>query len=709
VGTFIWSGIGAYEAVIDPVDIVDRNTDNKYTVGITCNTGLDKIVMDWFEVTYPRTFKAASNQLKFTHATGDQFQITDFTSNSLMAFDVTDAADVKQVINGTVAGSDPYSLSFEPPAETSDRTYLALSSGAVIATGFSMVEDDASDLADTTNGADYIVITANEIGWDGSGDERSWLTNLLDHRDRQGLRVKAVKVGDIYDEFSYGVPDPQAVKDFLNYAYSSWTEPALRYVLLVGDSTYNPKNNLDPIFGQDTNENYVQSYLTYTLFQGETVNDEWFGYISGDDLVADLYIGRLPAADDTDAANMVKKILDYETAANTKTWQKDTVLVADNLTEDWESVFETMNEDAQALLPAGMNTPSKRYMSQGAATNELTADINAGALIVNYSGHGGLQFWSDDRIFGVGDAKALGNDQLYPFVVSMSCRVGYFAYPEIGMWAPWVETLGEALLREPDKGAAAALMPTGMTTTDGQHILNTALFEAIFTDDTRTLGPAIAKAKMTLWANGGYYYEDVSKTFLLFGDPAMALKVPIPRRPDGLAAEQQGTDAIVALSWNAAVDANVYRKAGSDGIYVMVNSELIADTEFTDENISLGTRYYYTVRAVDADGTESVDAEAVSIVPSAPATSLAGAASGGGGGGGGCFISSTQTAFNRDIMQGLAILGFIVMVWKLIIRIKALGLWRQPSSTIKWTMAQQACRIWKVNYQGMEQDLHKLM
>jgi hypothetical protein len=141
----------------------------------------------------------------------------------------------------------------------------------------------------------------------------------------------------------------------------------------------------------------------------------------------------------------------------------------------------------------------------------------------------------------------------------------------------------------------------------------------------------------------------------------------------------------------------------------MVNSELIADTEFTDENISLGTRYYYTVRAVDADGTESVDAEAVSIVPSAPATSLAGAASGGGGGGGGCFISSTQTAFNRDIMQGLAILGFIVMVWKLIIRIKALGLWRQPSSTIKWTMAQQACRIWKVNYQGMEQDLHKLM
>ena len=31
--------------------------------------------------------------------------------------------------------------------------------------------------------------------------------------------------------------------------------------------TYNPKNKLDPIFGQDTNTDYVQSYLTYTEFR----------------------------------------------------------------------------------------------------------------------------------------------------------------------------------------------------------------------------------------------------------------------------------------------------------------------------------------------------------------------------------------------------------------------------------------------------------
>jgi hypothetical protein len=182
---------------------------------------------------------------------------------------------------------------------------------------------------------------------------------------------------------------------------------------------------------------------------------------------------------------------------------------------------------------------------------------------------------------------------------------------------------------------------------------------------------------MTLLANGDAYYEEISKTFLLFGDPAMALKVPIPRRPDGLAAQQQGMTA-VALSWNAADDAdgnpvagyNLYRRPAADGAYSIINTALVADNGFVDESVTLGTRYYYVVRAVDGDGTESVDSESVSIVLSAPVTALSGSGSGGGGGGG-CFISSAQEAFNQDIMQGLAFLGIVVLLWRLIMRIKA--------------------------------------
>ena len=53
---------------------------------------------------------------------------------------------------------------------------------------------------------------------------------------------------------------------------------------------------------------------------GETVTDEWFVRISCDDSVTDLYIGRLPAESEAEAAAMINKILTYETSPNDKTW-----------------------------------------------------------------------------------------------------------------------------------------------------------------------------------------------------------------------------------------------------------------------------------------------------------------------------------------------------------------------------------------------------
>jgi len=223
----------------------------------------------------------------------------------------------------------------------------------------------------------------------------------------------------------------------------------------------------------------------------------------------------------------------------------------------------------------------------------------------------------------------------------------------------------------------AALMPTGMTTTEGQHILNSALFEEIFTNDKRQLGDAIARAKMTLLANGDAYYEEVSRTFLLFGDPAMVLKVPVPRRVGGLTAAADA-QYNAALSWQEAFDADgaavagyhVYRKTAADAGYSRITAQPVDGTDYTDADVNLGTRYYYVVRSVDADGLESVNSESVSVVVPVPTASLVGPGSGGGGGGV-CFISASQEAYNQNIMNGLAFLGLVVLLWQLIMRIKA--------------------------------------
>jgi hypothetical protein len=343
------------------------------------------------------------------------------------------------------------------------------------------------------------------------------------------------------------------------------------------------------------------------------------------------------------------------------------VLIADNPTEAYEAVFEAINEDAAALLPSKM-VAKKAYLADYLISSDLTTDvtdwINDGALIVNYSGHASLQQWASEAVFVNADVSTLTNTGKYPFVISMSCLTGYFGYLDATDGPE--PSLAEALLLPAENGAVAALMPTGMTTTAGQQVLNNAVFEAFFTDDIRQLGPAIASAKQTLLANGDAYFEQISQTFLLFGDPALTLKIPLPRMPSGVAAYRQNNR--VRIVWNAALDANgnavagynIYRASSPAGPYSRVNSGLVNGTEFVDTEGAVGIEEsgetagsYYAVTAVDSDGAESAQSLGIS-----PATLSSSSNSGGGAGGAaGCFIDTVgQPVFGQA-------LWFVVMLY----------------------------------------------
>jgi hypothetical protein len=654
VGSYSWSGIALYEATISPVDLADGAN----TVTLECLTGLDSIAVDWFEVTYPRRFEASADRLIFRHDTGYRFQISEFSGDNLLAFDITSPENVEQVVNFETinsGGPNPYTLDFEVPPGSGERTYLVLTADQVL-DPVAIIEDEYGNLADPASGADYILITHRDLGWDINGDPQGWLNDLATFRQAQGLRVKVADVEDIFDEFSYGIETPKAILDFLAHAYTSWTPPAPQYVLLVGDSTRNPKNNIDPnpSYGPDTVTTYIPTYLTFTEHMGETATDEWFVRVSGDDGLSDFYLGRLPAKSVAEATAMVNKILAYEGNLNTKSWEKNVLLLADDqrdgLEYEYEAIFEIMNDDTAALIPAEMNAPVTGYLNDYFDADNLRAEIqshiNNGTLMVNYSGHSSIQRLANHKvtyqnIFNTGDVAILTNSGKYPFFVSMSCLSGHFVYPESRNHP----SLAEALLRAEDKGAAAGLMSTGLTTTEGQHILDTAIVDTIFNQDIRVLGQVVSIAKQMLMANGGYLYGEVNDTFLLFGDPAMTLKVPLPQRPEGLRA--QGNGNAVDLNWNEATDCNgggvsgynLYRSITPGGAYRKVNTTLITDKLYNDTSVAASTTYYYVVTSVDADGDESAQSKEASAGTQSADSKASG---GGGGGGGGCFIDSVK-------------------------------------------------------------------
>ena len=210
-------------------------------------------------------------------------------------------------------------------------------------------------------------------------------------------------------------------------------------------------------------------------------------------------------------------------------------------------------------------------------------------------------------------------------------------------------------------------MPTGMTTTAGQHILNSAIFDAIFINDVRQLGPAVAFAKQTLLANGDAYFEQISQTFLLFGDPAQTLKIPLPRMPSGVKGYRHA-DGKVRIVWNAALDSNgnavagynIYRASAPAGPYSRVNTELVTGTEFfnTEDAVGIaeggaGGGSYYGVTAVDSFGDES--AQSLGISPAAVASAAGSAA-------GGCFIDTAGGSIPAGLFWILVMFTITVVV-----------------------------------------------
>jgi hypothetical protein len=307
---YSWSGISYYQANMDDVSLFEG--DNTVTLQCLSADGNDSIIVDWFEVAYQRDYVVgADNIFEFAPDSGARYLIDGFTSNNLIAYDISDPADVAIIENSTVSGAAPYSFEFEPTVYGDTYLVLASEAGKV---PLALVEDRPADLAHNSSGADYILITHRDLGWAQNGDQNRWLTDLAALREAQGLRVEVVDIEDIYDEFSFGIKSPQALKDFLAYAHRNWPQPAAQYVLLVGDSTYDPKDH----WGEADDTAYLPTYLMFTDFKGETVTDQWFVTFSGDDAVADMHIGRLPAADAAQATTMVDKIIAYESAVNAR-------------------------------------------------------------------------------------------------------------------------------------------------------------------------------------------------------------------------------------------------------------------------------------------------------------------------------------------------------------------------------------------------------
>jgi uncharacterized repeat protein (TIGR01451 family) len=463
---------------------------------------------DWLELDVRRLYQAEDDSLRFDVAeAGWQYRLDGFSAETLEVFDISGTYTVSHLVDVVVTPQGTqYSAAFYDAKADLGTRFLALTHNR-LKSPLAIEAYSPANLADPANQADYIVIAPQEFV--------PGVQPLVAHRTGQGLIVKGVELGAIFDEFNYGIYSPEAIRDFLAYAYDNWSGEPPAYVLLVGDGSFDYKGNLS-----QGNPNLLPPYLAFVdPWFGETAADNRYVTVAGDDPLADMHIGRLPAENTTHLQTMVAKTIAYETNPAPKDWVERVLFVTDDpdLAGDFYSYSDSLVND---YLPAPY-VPIKAYYKStcltGATCKQVILDTlnTTGALFVNYIGHAGITQWTGtESVWTIDDLSSLVPISRLPVMLPMTCFEGAYHWADI-------DALAEAIVRIDGKGAVASWSATGEGVAAGHDYLNKGFLQSVLSDGVRRLGVATDIGKAWLFNAG--FSEDLLETYHVLGDPALLI------------------------------------------------------------------------------------------------------------------------------------------------------------------------------------------
>jgi hypothetical protein len=486
VGTVIWDGLLVGELVVPVGPGMIAEGDNRVVLTAEGGEG-DASAVESIRIRYAHTWQADGEALEFSLGGYQEVTIGGFRSSQVRVVDITDPGAVQVLPVEVVEEGGGYQATVGVP-ESGTRTLLAVGTGA-IRHPVGVLANRPSAWHAAGEGADLLIIAHRSL--------LSAVEPLRSLRESQGLKVAVVDVEDVYDEFSFGAKDPQAIKDLLACAINTWSRPP-RYLLLVGDASYDPMSYLG--YGY---LDLVPTRLVDTTYL-ETASDDWFADFDADG-IADIPVGRIPVQTLWEATTVVGKIVAYDGSAKLGR----VLLVADANDEDND--FEALSGSIKAVLPSTVWAVEvyRGQLGDGAAKLQLMNGIDLGQTLINYVGHGSVGIWHDNLLTS-GEARALGNDR-FGLVVSMTCLNGFFQ-------DPFDVSLAEAFLQAPAGGAVAVWASSGLTESASQGLIDEALVRLLFSGTSTTLGDA------TLAAKTATTDLDVRRTWILFGDPTTRLR-----------------------------------------------------------------------------------------------------------------------------------------------------------------------------------------
>ena len=329
---------------------------------------------------------------------------------------------------------------------------------------------------------DYLIIT-NSILQSAAENFAEWKRTL-------GFRTSIA----INDNWSI-----EAVKDTISQYYNN-PNNNLYYLLILGDENVVPATRY--VYGSDAYKSCVTD-LDYACMDGRRDN------------VPDVYYGRIPTNNLSDALIVFNKIRGYEelpitdwsfynTAFHSAYFQDDSVKYSEILPDGYEDrrfvktseeilqyvqnqgktinrVYYTKSENTPLYWnngAFGVGDPIPHYLrkptfSWNGDSTDVINKINEGCFYVLHRGHGEVDGWDEPK-FRVNHVDELSNKNKLPVVISLNCLTGRYQESAIN------NCLSEALLKKENGGAVAVYAATGISFSGYNDALAIGMFDAIW-------------------------------------------------------------------------------------------------------------------------------------------------------------------------------------------------------------------------------------
>ena len=508
----------------------------------------------FWELHYRRRFQPLGDLLEFRSPEGigpgapAEIEMVPVSLSALPTFVLLDVTDPFETVDlqGYEVGEDDDTLSSAKALRWHETLSGPRHYFAAAATRFARPRLETAEIRDIRSpamSADYVVIT-----YDGFEAQAQALAN---HRTiyLAGVaspRTSVVRISDIYAWYSGGRTDPTAVRNFLYdiTVNGRWSPPAPSYVCLLGDASYDFRNNFG--FTPSGQPATLVPTWVHGFASRQFLSDDWIADIDigafdpspGDTILLgnwqtlpDFFIGRLPAASQAEASTMIEsKVIPYDAGRQFGEWRNRVLLVADDLfqgpnPDNLYGRHMRNSEEIDVRIPSEVDRakvylveyPAESGANKPAANRDILEHVNEGALVWNYFGHGNPFQMADENAFRVGDVPSLNNLDRLTIVFAASCDLGKFDDPtKFG--------LGEALIKSPLGGAIATFSASEIAFDTQNFLLTSAFYSQLFSGPEQgyplSLGQALTIAKYR-------QRPDVNdRKFVLQGDPGTRLAHP---------------------------------------------------------------------------------------------------------------------------------------------------------------------------------------